>query len=129
MTAPSPAAEPPEGLNDNDAAVEDVRAIAVALGLGGHARPYSAHQVVQREILPALAPLLDRAATHGPSFCVPVDDANRVLAEARDSASRFADRAAKAEAAVERVRALIAERRIHPHMHMYEVEQALDGQP
>lgn len=40
---------------DSDTAVEDVRAIAVALGLGGHARPYSAHEVVRREILPALA--------------------------------------------------------------------------
>jgi hypothetical protein len=42
-------------VDSNDVAVEDVRAIAVALGLGGHARPYSAHEVVVREILPALA--------------------------------------------------------------------------
>lgn len=40
---------------DLDAATEDVRSVAVALGLGGHARPYSAHEVVRREVLPALA--------------------------------------------------------------------------
>jgi hypothetical protein len=37
-----------------EASTEDVRAIAVALGLGDHARPYSAHEVVRREILPAI---------------------------------------------------------------------------
>jgi hypothetical protein len=36
---------------------EDIRALAVALGLGGHARPYSAHAVIHREILPALLAL------------------------------------------------------------------------
>lgn len=42
----------------NETATEDVRAIVVALGLGGHARPYSAHDVVRREILPEVAALI-----------------------------------------------------------------------
>lgn len=43
--------------NGNDVAVEDVRQILAALGLGTHARSYSAHEVVQREVLPALLAL------------------------------------------------------------------------
>jgi hypothetical protein len=39
---------------DVDVIHEDVRQILVALGLGDHARPYSAHEVVQREILPRI---------------------------------------------------------------------------
>ena len=46
------------GQSDDETRTDDVRAIAVALGLGGHARPYSAHAVVHREILPAIRNLM-----------------------------------------------------------------------
>jgi hypothetical protein len=46
-----------EERDANDTAIEDVREIAVALGIGGHARPYSAHEVVQKEILPTIEKL------------------------------------------------------------------------
>jgi serine/threonine protein phosphatase PrpC len=42
---------------EKDIIFEDLRAILRALGLGDHARLISAHDVVQREILPALARL------------------------------------------------------------------------
>lgn len=44
----------PSWQSRDETFVEDIRAVAVALGLGGHARPYSAHAVVHREILPAV---------------------------------------------------------------------------
>ena len=49
------------GQTNDEIFTEDVRAIAEALGLGSHARPYSAHAVVHREILPALAARHPRA--------------------------------------------------------------------
>jgi hypothetical protein len=42
---------------EKDLIFEDLFAILRALGLGDHARPISAHDVVQREILPAIAAL------------------------------------------------------------------------
>ena len=39
---------------EREVALEDLRAILRALGLGGHARPISAHQVVHEEILPKI---------------------------------------------------------------------------
>lgn len=36
---------------------DDVRALLIALGLGAHARPYSAHAVIHRDVLPAIAML------------------------------------------------------------------------
>lgn len=45
------------GESADEIAVGDVRLILAALGLGTHARPYSAHAVVHREILPALRAL------------------------------------------------------------------------
>jgi hypothetical protein len=40
-----------------DVVHEDLRQILLALGLGDHARTYSSHEVVQREILPAIRQL------------------------------------------------------------------------
>ena len=40
---------------ERDAVHADLVAILAALGIGDHARPYSSHDVVQREILPAIA--------------------------------------------------------------------------
>jgi len=40
-----------------DAAHDDLREIMAALGIPDHARPYSAHEVVQREVLPAIRAL------------------------------------------------------------------------
>ena len=47
----------PPGQTNDETFTEDVRALAVALGLGDHARPYSAHAVVHRELLPAIRSL------------------------------------------------------------------------
>lgn len=56
--------------HEKDLIFEDLSAILRALGLGDHARPISAHDVVQREILPAiqgLRKIVERAAHMG--FC------------------------------------------------------------
>ena len=44
-------------MTPEDKFQEDIREILVVLGLGDHARPYSCHEVVQREILPAIRSL------------------------------------------------------------------------
>lgn len=49
------------GRTTNDIMHEDLRLILVALGLGDHARTYSPHEVVHREILPAIGALLPRS--------------------------------------------------------------------
>jgi hypothetical protein len=55
---PHPASEcTTPGVSANEIFADDVRALLVALGIGTHARPYSAHAVVHREILPAIATL------------------------------------------------------------------------
>jgi hypothetical protein len=49
-----------DAISDNRASAafqDDVAAILVALGLGDHARPMSAHSVVSEEIIPAIARL------------------------------------------------------------------------
>lgn len=40
--------------DERELVIEDLRAILRALGLSDGARPYSAHEVVQRDILPAI---------------------------------------------------------------------------
>lgn len=42
------------GANINGVFLEDVRALLLALGIGDHSRPISAHQVVHDEIIPAI---------------------------------------------------------------------------
>lgn len=55
---PHPASECVEpGTDPADVAYDDLTLILVALGLGTHARPYSWHAVVHREVLPAIAKL------------------------------------------------------------------------
>ena len=49
------------GESSEETFARDVRDLLAALGLGVHARPYSAHAVVHREILPALRGLHDFA--------------------------------------------------------------------
>lgn len=49
--------EPP--VSDHDLIQADLREIMDALGLSTHARPYSPHEVVQREVLPAIKTLRD----------------------------------------------------------------------
>lgn len=44
----------PEALSEQDVIHEDLRQILLALDLGDQARPYSPHEVVQREVLPAI---------------------------------------------------------------------------
>jgi hypothetical protein len=51
------------GTPSDEVVHEDVRAMVKALGLGEHARPYSAHAVVHREVLPALERLRDFAVS------------------------------------------------------------------
>ena len=41
---------------------DDLRAILDALGISTHARPYSPHEVVQREVLPAITALRAKVA-------------------------------------------------------------------
>lgn len=48
------AAEREERRREREVVLDDLRRILEALGLGDHARPYSANQVVQREVLPAI---------------------------------------------------------------------------
>lgn len=43
---------------DTDLLRSDLAEVLAALGLGGHARPYSAHEVVQRDILPRVRALM-----------------------------------------------------------------------
>lgn len=58
-----PASTP--GATAGEVFADDVRALLVALGLGTHARPYSAHAVIHREVLPALRALrLPDCPTH-----------------------------------------------------------------
>ena len=45
-------------MNAMDTAHQDIVDILNALGIGDHARPYSTHEVVQREILPAIRSLV-----------------------------------------------------------------------
>ena len=45
----------PPWKTPTDVQQDDLRALLVALGLGDHARSYSAHAVIHRDILPALA--------------------------------------------------------------------------
>jgi hypothetical protein len=44
--------------NPGDVLHEDLRQILLVLGLGDHARPCSPHEVVQREVLPAIRRLM-----------------------------------------------------------------------
>jgi len=44
---------------EQDAVHADLIAILTALGIGAHARPYSGHEVVQREVLPAIRRLTE----------------------------------------------------------------------
>ncbi|MCR4339971.1 MAG: hypothetical protein NUW01_08805 [Gemmatimonadaceae bacterium] len=47
---------------DQDAALDDLRAILRALGLGDHARAKSPHEVVSSEVIPAIDTLVRRLA-------------------------------------------------------------------
>lgn len=49
MSTPTP--------DEREAVFEDLRAILRSLGLHDSARPYSAHEVVHREIIPAIEKL------------------------------------------------------------------------
>ena len=51
------------GASTDEVIAADVRAVLDALGLGTHARPYSAHGVVHRDILPAIRQLHEFAAS------------------------------------------------------------------
>ena len=51
------------GVTTDEVAADDVRALLDALGLGTHARPYSAHAVIHRDVLPALAGLREVAVS------------------------------------------------------------------
>lgn len=42
------------GATVSEVFVDDVRGLLDALGLGTHARPYSAHAVIHRDVLPAI---------------------------------------------------------------------------
>lgn len=44
---------------ERDSVHSDLLEIMAALGIGDHARPYSAHEVVHREIIPAIQRLRD----------------------------------------------------------------------
>lgn len=125
-----------DGLREvNDAATEDVRAIAVALGLGGHARPYSAHEVVRREILPAVQRLLAAEAER--------DQARAQARQAWDVHAEHVDRMnvlllqaqAERDEAITELRALVeaASRGDHVWPPAYrrarEYVRALDGTP
>ena len=56
----------PYGMAEAEIVYGDVRAILRALDLGEHARPYSAHAVIHREVLPAISALraYEQAAAH-----------------------------------------------------------------
>lgn len=63
-------ADHPTGQAAREAAVEqlvheDIRQLLEAAGLGTHARPYSTHEVVQRELLPAVRRLAALSAAGG----------------------------------------------------------------
>jgi len=47
-------------VSDADIIHADLTAIMEALGISTHARPYSSHEVVQREVLPAINRLRNR---------------------------------------------------------------------
>lgn len=49
-----------ERLHEQDVIHADLVAILAALDISDHARPYSPHEVVQREVLPAIRALRDR---------------------------------------------------------------------
>jgi hypothetical protein len=53
------------GQPNDEVYLRDVMQIVAVLGLGVHARPYSAHAVIHREVLPALLALpLPECPTH-----------------------------------------------------------------
>lgn len=97
---------------ERDAVRADLVAILAALGIGDHARPYSAHDVVQREILPTIAALRDshadgcsQAMSRAEDDADNLADARRRLAAVRDEAASLAGMvAAHAEAHVEMYR-------------------------
>jgi hypothetical protein len=62
---------------------DDVRALLLALGLSDHARPESAHQVLQDEVLPAITALRTERATHNCGITANYQRQQRLLAEKR----------------------------------------------
>lgn len=48
-----------------DAVHNDLVSVLAALGIGDHARPYSSHEVVVREVLPAIERLLAASSLRG----------------------------------------------------------------
>lgn len=62
LEAALPALRPVLADSEREAVHQDLRAILLALGSGDQARPYSSHEVVQREVLPAITALRSAAA-------------------------------------------------------------------
>jgi len=97
---PPPArfAAPPTPATDRlraeqDAVHADLIAVLAALGIGAHARPYSGHEVVQREVLPAIRRLTETRLCDCPP--TPATDGLRealfYTAPNGDEVFRFAD--------------------------------------
>ena len=78
---------------EQDAVHADLIAILTALGIGAHARPYSGHEVVQREVLPAIRRLTETRLCDCPP--TPATDGLRealfYTAPNGDEVFRFAD--------------------------------------
>lgn len=87
---------------------DDVADLLRALGLSDHARPYSAHEVLQREILPRIRELyagLEVAVRAGNALGLKADAARAVLSELRTKVDAI--NVGSAGLAIDRVLALI----------------------